>query len=68
MAYSHAVYIQTKLVFISVKPAEVEEFDKRKWFAAGCGMTYGRDKVTGEWRRLHNEELNDLYWGVEEIA
>ena len=24
---------------------------------------FGRksDKVTGEWRRLHNEELNDLY-------
>jgi len=21
----------------------------------------GRDEVTGEWRRLHNEELNDLY-------
>jgi len=21
----------------------------------------GRDAVTGEWRRLHNEELNDLY-------
>jgi hypothetical protein len=20
-----------------------------------------RDKVTGEWRRLHNEELDDLY-------
>ena len=20
-----------------------------------------RDEVTGEWRRLHNEELNDLY-------
>jgi len=20
-----------------------------------------RDKVTGEWRRLHNEELNELY-------
>jgi len=20
-----------------------------------------RDKVMGEWRRLHNEELNDLY-------
>jgi len=20
-----------------------------------------RDKVTGEWRRLHNEELSDLY-------
>ena len=25
--------------------------------------TYGprRDEVTGEWRRLHKEELNDLY-------
>jgi len=22
----------------------------------------------GEWRRLHNEELNNLYWGMEEIA
>jgi len=21
----------------------------------------GRDEVTGEWRRLRNEELNDLY-------
>jgi len=21
-----------------------------------------RDRVTGEWRRLHNEELNDLYY------
>ena len=20
-----------------------------------------RDEVTGEWRRLHNEQLNDLY-------
>ena len=20
-----------------------------------------RDEVTGEWRRIHNEELNDLY-------
>jgi len=27
-----------------------------------------RDDVTGEWRRLHKEELNDLYWGMEEIA
>jgi hypothetical protein len=25
--------------------------------------TFGpkKDKVTGEWRKLHNEELNDLY-------
>jgi hypothetical protein len=21
-----------------------------------------RDEVTGEWRRLHNEELDDLYY------
>jgi hypothetical protein len=21
----------------------------------------GRDEVTGEWRKLHNEELHDLY-------
>jgi hypothetical protein len=21
----------------------------------------GRDEVTGEWRRLHNEEFHDLY-------
>jgi hypothetical protein len=21
----------------------------------------GMDEVTGEWRKLHNEELNDLY-------
>ena len=20
-----------------------------------------RDEITGEWRRLHNEEINDLY-------
>ena len=27
------------------------------------GRTFGpkRDEVTGEWRKLHNEELNDLY-------
>ena len=24
-----------------------------------CGLR--RDEVTGEWRKLHNEELNDLY-------
>jgi hypothetical protein len=26
------------------------------------GGTFGlKDEVTGEWRKLHNEELNDLY-------
>ena len=24
-------------------------------------MNLGRTRLTGEWRRLHNEELNDLY-------
>jgi hypothetical protein len=24
-------------------------------------IPYMRDEVTGEWRKLHNEELNDLY-------
>ena len=26
-----------------------------------------RDGVTGEWRRLHNEELNDLYCSLNTI-
>ena len=26
-----------------------------------------RDEVTGEWRRLHNEEFNDLYCSLNII-
>ena len=26
-----------------------------------------RDKVTGEWRRLHNEEFYHLYWSSNVI-
>ena len=26
-----------------------------------CNGAFRRDEVTGEWRRLHNEELNDFY-------
>jgi len=26
-----------------------------------------RDEVTGEWRKLHNEELNDLYSSINII-
>jgi hypothetical protein len=31
------------------------ELELRKTFG------HKRDEVTGEWRRLHKEELNDLY-------
>ena len=32
-------------------------------FGAGCSGEHldMRDEVTGEWRKLHTEELNDLY-------
>jgi hypothetical protein len=26
-----------------------------------------RDEVTGEWKKLHNEELNDLYCSLKSI-
>ena len=26
-----------------------------------------RDKVTGEWRKLHNAELNDLYFSPNNV-
>jgi hypothetical protein len=26
-----------------------------------CSYKRKKDEVTGEWRKLHNEELNDLY-------
>jgi hypothetical protein len=26
-----------------------------------------RDEVTGEWRKLHNEELNDLYSSLNNV-
>ena len=29
---------------------------------------YRRDEVTGEWRRLHNEGLNDLYSSPNIVA
>ena len=35
--------------------AHIENGVLRKIFGAK------RDRVTGEWRKLHNEELNDLY-------
>jgi hypothetical protein len=42
-----------------------EEWTDRRFVRIGClGLrrVFGpkRDKMTGEWRKLHNEELNDL--------
>jgi len=37
---------------------------RRLWPAVGrsaTGKKKKRDEVAGEWRKLHNEELNDLY-------
>jgi hypothetical protein len=31
------------------------------WYVCLKGLAK-RDEVTGEWRRLHNEELNDLHY------
>jgi hypothetical protein len=30
----------------------------------GSIFEHKRDEVTGEWRKLHNEELNDLYFSL----
>jgi hypothetical protein len=40
-----------------------EEYWLRVFENRVVGRIFGtkRDKVTGEWRKLHNEELNDLY-------
>jgi len=44
-------------------------FDNRNGVLKGI-FGAKRDEVAGEWRKLHNEELNDLYcssdivWGI----
>jgi hypothetical protein len=41
----------------------MEECRPRVYENRVLGRIFGpkRDKVTGEWRKLHNVELNDLY-------
>ena len=40
----------------------INDFWKHKWEVNNYYFYLPtRDEVTGEWRRLHNEELNDLY-------
>jgi hypothetical protein len=40
-----------------------EELKLRVFGNRVLGRIFGprRDEITGEWRKLHNEELNDLY-------
>ena len=49
----HTVYIQIMQGLYSTTDFENKEL--RRIFGPR------RDEVTGDWRRLHNEELNDLY-------
>jgi hypothetical protein len=35
-------------------------FNEDRKTQQGC-LAFSRDEVTGEWRKLHNEELKDLY-------
>jgi hypothetical protein len=46
-------------LFIPREECRLRVFENRVW-----RRIFGpkRDKVTGEWRKLHNEELNDLYF------
>jgi hypothetical protein len=33
----------------------------KRWGGQGCGGGPKRDEVTGEWRKMHSEELHNLY-------
>jgi len=49
----------------------IQQINKKFEYSKAYEVTKFRprsDEVTGEWMRLHNGELNDLYWGMEEIA
>jgi len=46
-----------------------EERRLRAFVNRVLGRIFGsrRDEVTGRWRKLHNEELNDLYFSLNII-
>jgi hypothetical protein len=51
-----------QIIFIFyVKPSALEKI-YTNFFTFGNLFIYKRDEVTEEWRKLHNEELNDLYF------
>jgi hypothetical protein len=50
----------TALVNVIVFKKEIEIIHKAVSVLYAIGLPK-RDEVTGEWRKLHNEELNDLY-------
>jgi hypothetical protein len=45
------------------RPVPCSQFSWRTGHTGRVRRIFGpkRDEVTGEWRKLHNEELNDLY-------
>jgi hypothetical protein len=51
---------KTKLVTKSIQILWINDLNKGIWaLASECGTK--RDEVMGGWRKLHNEELDDLY-------
>ena len=65
-SYKHPIYRTTVLpvfVYGCVTWSLREERKLRVFENRVLRRIFGpnKDKVTGEWRKLHNEELNDLY-------